>query len=81
MRHDWIAWLHERDAQVLLLSLVQAVEAPDVRLETLRRLVADWRANAVRALEANDWTASVDKSLEVRVDARLSALQRTPLRE
>ena len=81
MRHDGIAWLHERDAQVLLLSLVQAVEAPDARRETLRRMVADWRANAVCALEANDWTASVDTSLEVRVDARLSALQRTPLRE
>jgi len=81
MQHDWIAWLRERDAQVLLLSLVQAVEAPDARLETLRRLVADWRANAVRALEANDWTASVDTYLEVRVDARLSALQRPPLRE
>ena len=81
MRHDWIAWLHERDAQVLLLSLMQAVEAPDAHLETLRRMVADWRANAIRALEANDWTASVDKYLEVRVDARLSALQRTHLRE
>jgi hypothetical protein len=81
MRHDWIAWLHERDAQVLLLNLMQAVEAPDATLETLRRLVAEWRANAVRALEANDWTATVDKYLEVRVDARLSTLQHKHLRE
>jgi hypothetical protein len=81
MRHDWIAWLHERDTQVLLLNLMQAVEAPDATLETLRRLVAEWRANAVRALEANDWTATVDKYLEVRVDARLSTLQHKHLRE
>jgi hypothetical protein len=32
MRHDWMAWLHERDAPVLLLRLMQAVEAPDTTL-------------------------------------------------
>jgi hypothetical protein len=76
MRHDWIAWLHERDAHVLLLSLMQAVEAPDATLEMLRRLVADWRANAERALTAEDWRACVDGYLEVWVDARLAAQSR-----
>ena len=28
MRYDWMAWLHDRDAPVLLLSLMQAVDKP-----------------------------------------------------
>jgi hypothetical protein len=68
-RHDWIGWLRERDAQVLLLTLVQAVEDPTTSVHVLRQMVAGWRTNAHQALAADNWQARVDGYLEVWVDA------------
>jgi hypothetical protein len=73
--YDWIGWLGERDAQVLLLSLMQAIEKATPQ-ETLRIMVEGWRANAHEALTADNYRASVDKFLEVSVDARLYVLAR-----
>jgi hypothetical protein len=69
-RYDWVGWLGERDAQVLLISLMSAIEKETSRA-TLRTMVEGWRANAHHALTANDYRACVDKFLEVYVDARL----------
>lgn len=72
--YAWLAWLGEKDAHVLLLSLMQAIEAEHVPHAMLRDMVAGWRRNALKALDADDWTAQVDAYLEVRVDARLAVL-------
>jgi hypothetical protein len=69
--HSWISWLGERDAKVLLLALVEDITAGD-DVGVLREMVAGWRANALRALHADNWRAPVDGYLEVWVDARLS---------
>ena len=71
--YDWISWLEERDAEALLICLMQAIER-GTSLETLRRMVEGWRANAHQALTADDYHASVDNYLEVSVDARLYVL-------
>ena len=73
--YTWLAWLREKDAAVLLLSLMQAIEGGSTEA-TLRNMVAGWRRNALRALTDDTWTAQVDGYLEVRVDARLTALTR-----
>jgi hypothetical protein len=72
----WLSWLKERDAQVLLLTLMHAIETPETEasVASLRVMVQNWRANALEACEAEDWCASVDSYLEVTVDARLTAL-------
>jgi hypothetical protein len=74
-RHAWVGWLGERDAQVLLLSLFGAIEK-DGTLESLRKMVAGWRAHAHQALSADDWRACVDQFLEVYVDARIHIFAR-----
>jgi hypothetical protein len=74
-RHAWIAWLGERDAGVLLLSLMQAIEEGST-LETLRDMVEGWRANAHQALSADDYRACADRFLEVYVDARVHIFNR-----
>ena len=53
--YAWLAWLHERDAHVLLLSLMQAIEAEHVPHAMLRDMVAGWRRNAMKALDAEDY--------------------------
>jgi hypothetical protein len=73
--YAWLAWLGEKDAAVLLLSLMQAIEGGSTEA-TLRGMVAGWRRNALRALTDDQWTAQIDGYLEVRVDARLVALTR-----
>ena len=73
-RYDWVGWLGDRDAQVLFITLIRGLE-DGTPLETLRRMVKDWRANAHRALTADDYRASVDKFLEVTVDARVYLLR------
>jgi hypothetical protein len=74
-RYDWVGWLGERDAQVLLLWLMRGIEE-GTSLESLRSEVEGWRANAHKALTANDYRACVDKFLEVFVDARVHVLNR-----
>jgi hypothetical protein len=73
--YAWLAWLGERDAQVLLLTLMQAIDQ-ECDPATLRAMVTGWRRNALTALTADNWRAKVDGYLEVWVDARLAALQR-----
>jgi hypothetical protein len=79
-RHTWVEWLGERDAQALLLCLLQAIDR-GTSIESLQRMVESWRQNALRALAADDYRASVDKYLEVSVDARLYVLARPELLE
>ena len=73
--YAWVAWLSQHDAQLIALSLMAAVEDPSCTRETLTTIVDGWRANALKALTAEDWTATVDKYLEVTVDARLYVFQ------
>jgi len=68
-RYDWISWLRERDAQMLLISLMNAIERGSTP-EVLSAMVKGWRDNAHKALRTNNYRASVDKYLEVTVDAR-----------
>jgi hypothetical protein len=77
-RHTWVEWLGDRDAQALLLSLLQAIDQ-GTPLETLRAMVDGWRQKAYQALAADDYRASVDQYLEVSVDARLYLLARPEL--
>ena len=77
--HEWVRWLSGPDAQVLLLRLCQALDMPDTTLEQAQQLVQGWRANALKALTADDWTAPVDGYLEVRVDARLALMSQGKL--
>jgi len=48
------------DTAVLLLNLCQHIDHPDATREALVALVHQWRANALQALRADDWKASVD---------------------
>jgi len=48
------------DATVLLLNLCQHIADPAVTKDALVTLVYQWRANALQALQAEDWKASVD---------------------
>ena len=41
--YTWLAWLGEKDAHVLLLSLMQAIEGGNPTEATLRGMVAGWR--------------------------------------
>jgi len=68
--YAWVAWLGERDAQVLLLYLMQGIEQDCTTLQ-LKQLVQKWRRRALRALDADDSRATIDEVYEVRVDARL----------
>jgi hypothetical protein len=68
-RYDWVGWLGERDAQMLLICLMDAIEQGSTS-EALRNMVAGWRRNAHKALRTNNYRASVDNYLEVTVDAR-----------
>jgi hypothetical protein len=77
-RHAWVDWLGERDAAALLLTLMQAIERGDA-VESLKAMVDGWRRNALKALAADDYRASVDGYLEVSVDARLYLLARPEL--
>jgi hypothetical protein len=79
-RHAWVEWLGERDAQTLLLCLLQAIDR-GTPIEPLQKMVNGWRENAHEALAADDSRASVDKYLEVSVDARLYVLARPELLE
>jgi hypothetical protein len=77
--HEWVRWLSGVDATVLLLSLCQRIDDPQVTREALITLVHEWRANALEALRAEDWKASVDAYLEVAVDARMYLLSQGEL--
>jgi len=77
--HEWMRWLSGVDATVLLLNLCQHIDNPDVTREALVALVHQWRANALQALTAEDWKASVDEYLEVAVDARMYLLSQGKL--
>jgi hypothetical protein len=69
-RHTWVGWLGERDAQTLLLNLCAAIDCGS-SAASLQQMVSGWRENALEALAADDYRASVDQYLEVSVDARL----------
>jgi hypothetical protein len=69
--HEWVRWLSGVDATVLLLNLCQHIDDPAVSRDALVTLVHQWRANALEAVQAEDWKASVDRYLEVTADARL----------
>jgi hypothetical protein len=58
--HEWVRWLSGVDATVLFGNLCQHIDAPHVTRDALVTLVHEWRANALRALTAEDWKASVD---------------------
>jgi hypothetical protein len=77
--HEWVRWLSGVDATVLLLNLCQHIDAPHMTKDALVTLVHQWRANALEALQAEDWKASVDKYLEVSVDARMYLLSQGKL--
>jgi hypothetical protein len=76
-KYEWVRWLKEGDAELLLICLMEAVEAeswPSYMREThfdgLRRIVAMWRRHAHQALVNDDWRAMVDEYLGATVDAR-----------
>jgi hypothetical protein len=77
--HEWVRWLSGVDATTLLLNLCQHIDTPHVTKDALVTLVHQWRANALEALQADDWKASVDKYLEVTADARLYLLSQGKL--
>ena len=77
--HEWVRWLAGADATVLLLNLCQHIDTPHVTKDALVTLVHQWRTNALEALTADDWKASVDEYLEVTVDARLYLLSQGKL--
>ena len=76
---EWVRWLLGVDATVLLFKLWQYLDDPHVTKDTLVTLVHEWRVNALRALMAEDWKASVDDYLEVAVDARMYLLSQGKL--
>jgi hypothetical protein len=78
-RHAWVDWLGARDAAVLLLTLMQAIDE-GASGERLQAMVDSWRRNALEALAADDYRADVDKYLEVSADARLYLLAWPALR-
>jgi hypothetical protein len=77
--HEWVRWLSGVDATVLLLNLCQHIDNHSVSRDALVTLVHEWRANALQALHADDWKASVDAYLEVSVDARMYLLSQRKL--
>jgi hypothetical protein len=77
--HEWVRWLSGVDAAVLLGNLCQHIDDPQVTRDALVTLVHQWRANALEALTADDWKASVDGYLEVTADARLYLLSQGKL--
>jgi hypothetical protein len=72
--YDWVAWLSGQDAKVLLIWLMKAIESPNGP-DHSADMIAGWRANAYKALAAEDFTWCVDGYLEVYADARLSLLR------
>ena len=52
-RYDWVSWFGERDAQVLLITLMRSLE-DGIPMESLTGMVEGWRANAHRAFMADD---------------------------
>lgn len=64
--HEWVRWLSDADAKALLLYLCHTMEYS----RSAEEMLHDWRNNALKALDADDWTASVDGYLGVHVDAR-----------
>jgi hypothetical protein len=76
--HEWVRWLSGADATVLLLHLCQCIDDPTVDRAGLTTLVHEWRSNALQAVTADDWKASVDGYLEVTADARLYVLSQDP---
>ena len=68
--YEWIRWVSGTDVAVLLMVLCKAIDTPEVTRETLVTMVQDWRANALKALDDDAWTAEVDGYLEVRANAR-----------
>jgi hypothetical protein len=79
--HEWVRRLSGQDTQVLLMHLCQAIDTPTVSREDLVTLVQGWRRNALKAVTADDWTADVDRYLEVKADARLALLAQERLDE
>ena len=77
--HEWVRRLSGADATVLLLNLCQPIDNPHVTKDALVTLVHQWRADALEALQADDWKAFVDEYLEVTVDARLYLLSQGEL--
>jgi hypothetical protein len=77
--HEWVRWLSGVDATVLLGNLCQHIDNPTVTRDALVTLVHQWRANALEALQADNWKASVDGYLEVTADARLYLLSQGKL--
>jgi hypothetical protein len=77
--HEWVRWLSGMDATVLLGNLCQHIDNPTVTKDALVTLVHQWRANALEALQADNWKASVDGYLEVTADARLYLLSQGKL--
>lgn len=69
--YEWLTWLSGRDAQMLLNSLMVAIEEETMPISAVRSMIQQWRVNAHQALTNEDWTAVVDGYLEVKVDARL----------
>jgi hypothetical protein len=67
--YEWVRWLDASGTQLLLMTLMQGIEG-GTSLEVLQTMVTGWRANAMRALTAENWTASVDHHLEVQADCR-----------
>jgi len=63
------------------MHLCQAIDTPTVSREDLVTLVQGWRRNALKAVTADDWTADVDRYLEVKADARLALLAQERLDE
>ena len=67
--HEWVRWLSDADAKVVLMALCDSVERSKT-LAAVQEDVTQWRTNALEALTADNWTASIDDYLEVCVDAR-----------
>jgi hypothetical protein len=59
--HEWVRWLSGADATVRLFNLCQHIDHSGVTKAALVTLLHQWRANALEALQADDWKASVDE--------------------
>ena len=62
--HEGVRWLSGVDATTLLLNLCHHIDTLHVTKDALVTLVHQWRANALEALTAEDWKASVDTYLD-----------------
>jgi hypothetical protein len=59
--HEWVRWLSGADATVLLCNLCPHIDHPGVTKDARVTLVHQWGANALEALQADDWKAAVDE--------------------